>query len=76
MRSPLYPVQQLRRRVFAWAVKLRVKSMSSLMLGMPAMEAMPPAARQNEKPAEPSEKAEKTEKKPNPLDLLKGILGR
>jgi hypothetical protein len=37
---------------------------------------MPPAARQNEKPAEPSEKAEKTEKKPNPLDLLKGILGR
>jgi len=59
-----------------WAVKLRVKSMSSLMLGMPAMEPMPPAARQNEKPAEPSEKAEKTEKKPNPLDLLKGILGR
>ena len=59
-----------------WAVKLRVKSMSSLMLGMPAMETMPPAARQNEKAAEPSEKAEKTEKKPNPLDLLKGILGR
>jgi hypothetical protein len=56
-----------------WAVKLRVKSMSSLMLGMPAMETMPSAAKDSEKAAEPSDKAEK---KANPLDLLKGILGR
>jgi hypothetical protein len=53
-----------------WAVKLRVKSMASLMLGMPSMETMPPAAMGSEKPAEP------TEKKPGALDLLKGILGR
>ena len=53
-----------------WAVKLRVKSMASVMLGMPAMDTMPTAAQQGDKPAEP------TEKKPGALDLLKGILGR
>jgi hypothetical protein len=56
-----------------WAVKLRVKSMSSLMLGMPAMDTMPSAAKDGEKAAEPSDKADK---KANPLDMLKGILGR
>jgi hypothetical protein len=53
-----------------WTVKLRVKSMASLMLGMPAMETMPSATGKSEKPAEPAEK------KPNPLDVLKGIFGR
>jgi hypothetical protein len=53
-----------------WAVKLRVKSMSNLMLGMPTMDTTPAAAQQGDKPAEPAEK------KPGALDLLKGILGR
>jgi hypothetical protein len=53
-----------------WAVKLRVKSMTNLMLGMPATDTMPAAAQQGDRPAEPAEK------KPGALDLLKGILGR
>ena len=52
-----------------WAVKLRVKSMASLMLGMPAMDTAPAAAPQGEP-------ADKAEPKSSPLDLLKGILGR
>jgi hypothetical protein len=56
-----------------WAVKLRVKSMANLMPGMPAMNAMPSDTKESEKPAE---QADKAEKKPNPMDLLKGILGR
>jgi hypothetical protein len=59
-----------------WAAKLRVKAMASLMLGMPAMDTPPSAARDGDKPAEPAEKTDKAEKKPSPLDLLKGILGR
>ncbi len=51
-----------------WAVKIRVKSVASVMLGMPG-EA--PSAQGEEKP-EPK----KDEKKPGALDLLKGILGR
>ena len=56
-----------------WATKIRVKSVASLMLGMPAMDAMPAAAKESDAPAEPSAKPEK---KPGTLDLLKGILGR
>jgi hypothetical protein len=54
-----------------WAVKVRVKSMSTAMLGMPS-EPMPAGqpdpAREADKPAE--------EQKPKPLDILRGILGR
>jgi hypothetical protein len=53
-----------------WAVKLRVKAMASLVLGMPSMDAVPSASAGSEKPSEPAEK------KPGALDLLKGILGR
>ena len=52
-----------------WAVKLRVKSVTSGMLGMEDMAGM-----QGGRPgaeAKPEEAA-----KPKPLDLLRGILGR
>jgi hypothetical protein len=57
-----------------WAVKLRVKSMAMVMPGMPSM----PDARENGAPrAEPSQPAQEPAKKEiNPMDLLKGILGR
>ena len=59
-----------------WATKIRVKSVASLMLGMPAMEPMPSATKGGAAPAEPADKAEQTDKAPKPLDLLRGILGR
>ena len=49
-----------------WALKLRVKSVASVMVGMPSMEE---ATRE----AEP---AEKKDKKPGALDILRGVLGR
>ena len=52
-----------------WAVKVRVKSVASLMLGMPSMDM--PTARDGKEADEPQ-----AEKKPSPMDLLKGILGR
>jgi hypothetical protein len=57
-----------------WAVKLRVKSMAMVMPGMPSM----PEARENSTPrAEPIQPAQEPAKKEiNPMDLLKGILGR
>ena len=55
-----------------WAAKLRVKSVTSLMLGMPAMGQMPQAGSESE----PAPKQEAEEKKIKPLDVLKGILGR
>jgi hypothetical protein len=65
-----------------WATKLRVKSVASVMLGMPQMGQMPQAG--NEPAAKPEGETKKEEKKeekkedkmPKPLDLLKGILGR
>lgn len=60
-----------------WAVKVRVKSVASTMLGMPAMEAEPQrAAREQPAPraTEPDEKKET--KKPSALDLLRGVIGR
>ena len=53
-----------------WAVKLRVKSVASLMPGMPSMDdAAPPAGEASSRPAP-------AKKDVNPLDLLKGVLGR
>jgi hypothetical protein len=54
-----------------WAVKVRVKSMTTAMLGVPA-ESMPQG-----QPASPgAEQPPAEEKKPKPLDILRGILGR
>jgi hypothetical protein len=54
-----------------WAAKVRVKSVASLMLGMPSMGQMP-AAGSEASPSEPPP----AEKKASPFDTLKGILGR
>jgi len=56
-----------------WASKIRVKSVASLMLGMPAMEPMPSATKGGTASTEP---ADKPAQQPKPLDLLRGILGR
>jgi hypothetical protein len=56
-----------------WASKIRVKSVASLMLGMPAMEPMPSATKGGAAPAEP---ADKPAQQPKALDVLRGILGR
>ena len=57
-----------------WAAKVRVKSVASVMLGMPQMDQMPQAG--NEPAAKPEGEAKKEDKMPKPLDILKGILGR
>jgi len=55
-----------------WAVKLRVKSMATVMPGMPAMG---PTGSEN--PAQrPQQEQDKADALPKPMDLLKGILGR
>ncbi|MFT3953335.1 MAG: hypothetical protein QM722_02680 [Piscinibacter sp.] len=60
-----------------WAAKLRVKSVASLMLGMPGgMSGMGQTAPAQEPGGQAGEEAKKEEKKPKPLDLLRGILGR
>ena len=53
-----------------WAVKIRVKSVASVMLGLPG-EASEPAAE-----AEPAKDEKPQERKPGALDVLKGIFGR
>ncbi|MBL0148638.1 MAG: hypothetical protein IPP87_07845 [Ideonella sp.] len=55
-----------------WAAKIRVKSMTTVMLGMPDMSGA------GGKPSDgtPPEPERKPEKKPSALDLLKGVLGR
>lgn len=58
-----------------WAAKVRVKSVTTAMLGMPTMGQMPQAGGQ-EPASQPGEEANKDDKKLKPLDLLKGILGR
>jgi len=55
-----------------WAAKIRVKSMTTVMLGMPDM----PGMGGNQPDNAPPEGERKPEKKPGALDLLKGILGR
>lgn len=55
-----------------WAAKIRVKSMTTVMLGMPTM----PGMGGNQPDNAPPDSERKPEKKPGALDLLKGILGR
>lgn len=64
-----------------WAVKLRVKSVATVMPGMPEMPAgargaatQPPPA-QGEPPA-PAAEEKSSDLIPKPVDLLRGILGR
>lgn len=61
-----------------WAVKVRVKSVATAMLGMPAMEAPEREAgqAQGSEPAPAHQPAEEPKKKPSALDILKGVLGR
>lgn len=68
-----------------WAVKLRVKSMASLMLGMEGLDADDKDDAADKKSAKPSDRAsdrpadrpaDDGEKRPKALDILKGILGR
>ncbi len=54
-----------------WAVKLRVKSVASTMLGMSDMEGMDKSA-----DAKPSAEPEPKDKKPGAFDILRGVLGR
>jgi len=56
-----------------WAVKLRLKSMATVMPGMPAMG---PAAGSESPAQRPPQGEDKTDVIPKPMDLLKGILGR
>lgn len=58
-----------------WAVKVRVKSMASAVLGMPSMdESMRGAQAQGTNPNE--QQPGETNKKISPLDLLKGVFGK
>ena len=56
-----------------WAVKLRVKSVASSVLGMPEMDGVDQSA--EVRPA-PSTDAEPKDKKPGAFDILRGVLGR
>lgn len=73
--DPKVPWEQL------WAAKIRVKSQTTAMLGMPDMpgahDAAAPdkSAEEGETAPRPKPEAEQV-KKPKPLDLLKGLLGR
>ncbi len=58
-----------------WAAKVRVKSVTTAMLGMPTMDRPPQTSGQEPAP-QPGDEAKKEEKKLKPVDLLKGILGR
>ena len=56
-----------------WAVKVRVKSQASAMLGMPEMSGMGNSA---EGQSTPPREREPEAKKPGALDILRGVLGR
>jgi hypothetical protein len=58
-----------------WAVKVRVKSVGTAIVGMPTMEEAPPGRRDAKEPA-PAPAEEKKEKMPSPLDILRGVIGR
>ncbi len=59
-----------------WATKVRVKSVASIMLGMPAMGGSESGrAEPREEPAPPPAEAAK-EKAPSALDILRGVIGR
>ena len=61
-----------------WAAKLRVKSVATVMLGMPSMDSVPPrsAGEEPARKADTPEKKDDSSKLPKPLDVLRGILGR
>jgi len=59
-----------------WAVKVRVKSVGSTVVGMPSMGDMQRSARETSEPQQEAEAAEKKEKKPGVFDVLRGVLGR
>jgi hypothetical protein len=54
-----------------WAVKVRVKSVASTMLGMAELEGMDKSAE-----SRPSTDPETKDRKPGALDILRGVLGR
>ena len=58
-----------------WAVKLRVKSVASSMLGMPEMDGMDKSADARPLPSPSADPAPK-DKKPGAFDILRGVLGR
>lgn len=61
-----------------WAVKIRVKSQSSALLGsdMPGARGERRGTRDAAQDQPPVEAPKKEEKKPSPLDLLRGVIGR
>ncbi|MFO1217334.1 MAG: hypothetical protein U1E89_03010 [Burkholderiaceae bacterium] len=60
-----------------WAVKVRVKTMASTMVGMPAMEEPQRAQREQAPRGAEADTAEKKDaKKPSALDVLRGVIGR
>jgi hypothetical protein len=59
-----------------WAVKLRVKSVATVMPGMPAMGSMPTAGSGGDKAGQATPPGSQDEQSIKPMDLLKGIFGR
>jgi hypothetical protein len=59
-----------------WAVKLRLKSVATVMPGMSAVPGAPPSASAEAPAQRPPQGEDKADALPKPLDLLKGILGR
>ena len=58
-----------------WAVKVRVKSVTSAMLGIEGMPGAMPASAPDTASAQPPEER-KEERKPSALDILRGVIGR
>ena len=62
-----------------WAVKLRLKSVATLMPGMPAMGGSPSAERSGGQPGQPGQPAPQggqDDPSIKPMDVLKGLFGR
>lgn len=58
-----------------WAAKVRVKSVATTLLGLPAMEA--PMSQEAAPAGEPAPRpAEEKAKKPSALDILRGVIGK
>ena len=58
-----------------WAVKIRVKSVASAIVGMPSMEEAQRGATAAKEPKD-ADPVEKKDKKPSALELLRGVIGR
>ena len=58
-----------------WAVKLRVKSVATTMLGMSELDGTGKPASDQSAPVSPEREASK-DKPPGALDILRGVLGR